>query len=506
MQISSTLYLQYAALSLLIVGGLVASASWLFVLKSADAAARAWFAAVAMQLMSGMVLFAVGTEWRETAYFLAAIIFFSSFYIALYSTTLMLAAGKAAYLSIAWAIHLLTFVLLHQILDRPEAGYFLSIVVTTALEIIIVFALRRIRTKLQLTATLFAEMAFAASAIAGLTRLEVSVSSGRVLLYTDLSIESVIAMSLQGVLIVMSCFYYIGVSIQRAEASALAIRLEADQLRVRQKMAEDHAREMQRLMEERDRMMILNSRFSAMSTMSLLGAGMVHEISQPLQAARSAMDVLAMHKDLGPEELAQHSSGVLRLIDRAAGVVENLRRLIREKRVDQEDVDCERLLKRVFPIFLTEAKRRSVDATLAIADSAAGRLVRANPVMLERIMFNLASNALEAFDASRIALEARRLLVELRTTREGGQESLLIGFHDTGTGVAGADYSQMFELLASSKTEGTGLGLYLVKTFVESWGGYVRAGANLAQGQGTSIEIVLPVANGAPGLVAPSRD
>jgi len=269
MQLSSTLYLQYAALSLLIVGGLVASASWLFVLKSADAAARAWFAAVAMQLMSGMVLFAVGTEWRETAYFFAAIIFFSSFYIALYSTTLMLESGKAVYLSIAWTVHLLAFVLLHQIMDRPEAGYFLSIVLTTVLEIIIVFALRRIRTKLRLTATLFAEMAFAASALAGLTRLEVSASSGRVLLYTDLSIESVVAMSLQGVLIVMSCCYYIGVSIQRAEASALAIRLEADQLRVRQKMAEDHARETQRLMEERDRMMILNSRFSAMSTLSL---------------------------------------------------------------------------------------------------------------------------------------------------------------------------------------------------------------------------------------------
>ena len=493
MQISSILYLQYAALSLLIVGGLVASASWVFVLKTADAAARAWFSAVALQLMSGMVLFAVGTEWREIAYFFSAIIYFSSFYITLYSAFLMMKSSKKACIIISWIVHFLVFVVVNRVWKQPGAAYFLSIVATTIIEIIIVVTLRRIRTQTQLTATLFAEVAFGAAAIGGLTRLEGSISTGRVLLYTDLSFESVIAMSLQCVLIVMSCFYYIGVAIQRAESRSLAIRLEADQLRIHKKMAEAHARETQRLIEERDRMMILNSRFSAVSTMSLLGAGMVHEISQPLQAARSAMDVLAMQKELGSEELAQHSSGVLRLIDRAAGVVENLRRLIREKRVDQEDVDCAQLLKRVFPIFLSEAKRRSVDATLMISDSAAGKLVRANPVMLERIMFNLASNALEAFEDFHTGSEGRQLLVDLRTTREADQESLLISFHDTGKGVADTDYSRMFELLASGKVEGTGLGLYLVKTFIESWNGAVHAGNNLAQGRGTSIEICLPV-------------
>gem|GEM_PF-5627844 len=495
MQISSTLYLQYAALSLLIVGGLVVSASWLFVVKSADAAARAWFSAVALQLISGMVLFAVGTEWRENAYFFAAIIFSSSLYIALYSSELMMKSYTSLYIEMAWLIHVSIFISLSKIFKLTESAYFFTAFANIILEIIIVFALRRIRTRLQITATLFAEIAFAAAAFGGLTRFEGAVSSGRAPLYTNLSTGSVIAMSLQCVLIIMSCFYYIGVSIQRAEARALAMRLEADQLRVRQKMAEDHARETQRLIEERDRMMILNSRFSAMSTLSLLGAGVVHEISQPLQAARSAMDVLALQKGLGPEELVQHSSGVLRLIDRAAGVVENLRRLIREKRVDQEDVDCEQLLKRVFPIFLSEAKRRFVEATLVISDSAAGRVIRANPVMLERIMFNLASNALEAFDDSKALSGERRLLVELRITREDGPESLLIGFHDTGKGVADANYDQMFELLSSSKAEGTGLGLYLVKTFVESWGGSVRAMSNQAQGRGTSIEIALPVAN-----------
>ena len=174
-----------------------------------------------------------------------------------------------------------------------------------------------------------------------------------------------------------------------------------------------------------------------------------------------------------------------------------MRRLIREKSVDLEDVDCEKLLRRVFPIFASEAKRRSIAASFVLDESASGKLVRANPVMLERVMFNLAVNALEAFDEpgkdGPPALFERKLLIDIRCAPAGSGESLVIGFHDTGHGVANAAYDQMFELLTSGKEGGTGLGLYLVKTFVDSWTGTVRARRNLHGGAGTSIEITLPV-------------
>jgi len=497
MPISTTLYLQYAALSLLIVGGLVAAAAWAFVVRSADSAARFWFASVAMQLISGMVLFTAGTEWREAAYFIAAIIQFSSLYLALYSTTLMLRMEVKHVLLAVWGVHLGVFALLHRVLDQQSSSFVVSMISATVLEIMIVWHLRRVRRTLGLMATLFAEVAFSAAVLGSLTRLFGSWVSGSILLYTDLSYYSVIAMSLQCVLIVMACLFYIGISIQRAEARELAMRVEADQLRLRQRMAEEHARETQKLIGERDRMMILNSRFSAVSTLSLLGAGVVHEIAQPLQAARSAMDVLAMHKRLSEKELARHTAGLLKLIDRASTVVENLRRLIREKNVDLEDVDCERLMRRVFPIFASEAKRRSIAAALVLDESASGKLVRANPVMLERVMFNLAVNALEAFDdiaeEGSSALFERKLLIDIRAAPGESGECLVIGFHDTGHGVANAAYDQMFELLTSSKESGTGLGLCLVKTFVDSWNGAVKARRNLHGGSGTSIEITLPV-------------
>lgn len=496
MPISTTLYLQYAALSLLIVGGLVAAAAWAFVVNSADSAARLWFASVAMELISGMVLFTAGTEWREAAYFVAAIIQFSALYLALYSSTLMLGLKKRASLLAVWAFHLGLFVVLHRGLNQPGMSFIISMISVAFLEASILWHLRKVRVTLGLTAALFAEVAFFAAILGTLTRLVGSWVSGTILLYTDLSYYSVIAMSLQCVLIVMSCLFYIGVSIQRAEARELAMRLEADQMRLRQRMAEDHARETQKLINERDRMMILNSRFSAVSTLSLLGAGVVHEIAQPLQAARSAMDVLALHGRLSAKELERHTTGLLKLIDRASTVVENLRKLIREKSVDLQDVDCEQLLRRVFPIFASEAKRRSITASLVVDETAIGKLIRANPVLLERIMFNLAVNALEAFDDAKeeqAERSDRRLLIDIRAATAEADELLIVGFHDTGNGVPNAAYDQMFELLMSGKESGTGLGLYLVKTFVEGWNGTVRARRNMHGKVGTSIEIALPV-------------
>lgn len=502
MQPAAVIYLQYAALSLLIVGGLVASTSLLFVIRSADTVARTWFASIALQLMSGMVLFTVGTAWREAAYFVAVLITLSSHYLALFSTLLMLGETACARrLSGFLALHMLLFVLT-RLAPSTDLSYLFSMVSSTALEGCILVALQRIRKEQALTATLFAELAFGAGILGNLIRIGASIHIGRPVLFTELSIYSVIAMSLQCVFIVMSCFYYFGISIQRAEAREMEMRLEADRLRVSQRLAEEHARETAQLIAERDQMMLLNSRFSTINTLSLLGGGVIHEIAQPLQAARSAIDVLAMQKSLTPDELAQHSSGVQRLIDRVAGIVENLRRLMREKTVDLEPVDCVEIINRVFPIFRSEARRRDVETICLIDPAAAGRLVRANPVMLERVLFNLAANAIEAFDMpgempgeseDAASTVPRQLVVRIGMAGHNGQSHLTIGFDDTGSGVPDARYAEIFELLTSGKAEGTGLGLYMVKAFVESWRGTIRAMSNLAAGQGTSIEIMLPV-------------
>lgn len=498
MYASYALHYQYVVLSLLIVGGVVASASWFFVLKSADSVARTWFAAIALQLMSGTVYFAPGTSWRQSANFLATCLTFSSLYLALYSIALM--AGKTAagrHLLSAWLLHLLVLAAIY--FETPSDEFFnhSAMVAAAVLEIWVLVALRRVRIARNLSSILFAELAFTAAILASLVRLAASIKNASTLLYTDLSTHSVIAMSLQCVFVVMCCFFYIGLSIQQAEARELELRLETARLRVRERLAEEHARETARLIAERDHMMLLNSRFSTLNTLSLLGGGVIHEIAQPLQAARSAIDVLTLRTEISTLDLEEHSKVVLRLIDQVSTLVESFRQLMREQTIDLEDVDCVEIARRIFPIFKSEARRRQIEATCIIDPATQGLLVRANPVMFERVLFNIATNALEAFDPPLAEEDLRQgaqtALRELVLHISLAGDTLRIAFDDTGKGVEGSRYSEMFELLNSSKANGTGLGLFMVRAFIESWKGSIVARPNLARAQGTSIEIALPV-------------
>ena len=106
---------------------------------------------------------------------------------------------------------------------------------------------------------------------------------------------------------------------------------------------------------------------------------------------------------------------------------------------------------------------------------------------------------LEAFDPlHKSGLESpdRRVQVNLALSEAQGKAWLDISVHDTGKGVEIGAYDRMFEIFGSTKKEGTGLGLYMVKSSVESWRGVVTAGDSRIGCSGTSITIKLPISAG----------
>ncbi|MDE2431197.1 MAG: HAMP domain-containing histidine kinase, partial [Burkholderiales bacterium] len=403
--------------------------------------------------------------------------------------------------AVLWLVHLAVFSVSHTFEATRHIAFVFASCAAMLLELKMIFTLRAIRRRHSAIPTTFAELGFAAAVISSAVRMSFDADGFQVAMYTDLSIRSVIAMSFQCASIILSCYYYISISLQRAEARERSVRQEAENLRLQKKLAQQHAEETQRLVDERDRMMIINSQFSTLNTLSLLGGGIVHEIVQPLQAARSALDILAMQKSARRQEVDSSIETVSRLIDQISEIIEGLRRMIRDKTVDVEDVDCDQLIRRVFPIFKSEAKRRNVHASCVIAPEMAGKYVRANPVMLERVLFNLATNALEAFEDAEPQTEAVNQRTFRVTLGEGNVRDgalAVIAFHDTGKGVTGGDYQRIFNIFGTTKSGGTGLGLYMVKAFVESWGGTIAARPSDEGPQGTTIEIKLPTLSPAP--------
>src|SRR5205085_12682190 len=108
-----------------------------------------------------------------------------------------------------------------------------------------------------------------------------------------------------------------------------------------------------------------------------------------------------------------------------------------------------------------------------------------------QVVFNLLTNAVKFTpDGGRVTVSAR-----------GEGELVEIAVSDTGVGIAPEDIQKVFEEFGQAKnqqgqTEGTGLGLALVKRFVELHGGAVHVES--AVGRGSTFTFALPVRQGAP--------
>lgn len=146
------------------------------------------------------------------------------------------------------------------------------------------------------------------------------------------------------------------------------------------------------------------------------------------------------------------------------------------------------VLRRVGQLYEAEARRRCVTVEWQLHPALP--LVDGDPLALERVFANLLHNALKFTPATG--------RVTISSTPQGGQ--VIAAVADTGPGIAPAELLWLFEkycrATCSLAHEGTGLGLFIVKSLVEAHGGHVTVQS--VPGQGACFRVVLPVSTSLP--------
>jgi signal transduction histidine kinase len=105
-------------------------------------------------------------------------------------------------------------------------------------------------------------------------------------------------------------------------------------------------------------------------------------------------------------------------------------------------------------------------------------------VQLQQVMMNLMVNAIEAMkDVDR----ARELIIK---SQRAENEQLLVSVSDTGVGLPSQQAEQIFNAFFTTKSHGTGMGLRISRSIVESHGGRLRAADNYSPG--ASFYFTLP--------------
>ena len=213
-----------------------------------------------------------------------------------------------------------------------------------------------------------------------------------------------------------------------------------------------------------------------------------HEIKNPLQGLRAAL--VNMQETQAAQERQHAVENAGRAVTRLSRLLADLRKLsdLGERPIERASVDIPGLLQdavdaaRVLPTF------EGRDVTLFIPKVPSPfPSVTGDRDLLVLAVYNLIENALKFtyMDDS----------VEVRAAEDG--QAIVIEVADSGVGIPPEDLPKIFEELYrgsnTRSTEGSGLGLALVKRIVELHNGQVYARSSQAEPRGTVFTIRLPV-------------
>jgi len=215
-----------------------------------------------------------------------------------------------------------------------------------------------------------------------------------------------------------------------------------------------------------------------LASLGFMVASVCHEVSNPLAAVSSMLQILQSKRGVTPETLERGLASIEANIARVMAITKKLGDHSRVGGMPQplaidDAVQTAQALLRHSPAGRTVA----VDYR-----GVPGVTVRSRPGELEQVVFNIFLNAAQAMHgAGRI---------EAATTRENGHVTLSV--RDTGPGIAAEHLPRVFDPFFTTKPpgEGTGLGLAISYEIVHEIGGTIRA-ANHPAG-GACFEVVLP--------------
>jgi signal transduction histidine kinase len=134
-------------------------------------------------------------------------------------------------------------------------------------------------------------------------------------------------------------------------------------------------------------------------------------------------------------------------------------------------------------ILRSEANRHSVAIRTELDPALSA--VMADRVQVQQVMLNLVMNAIEATKA---AVGSR----EIAVSAEPLDEHVLVSVSDTGKGLPELEPGKIFEAFFTTKREGTGMGLSISRSIVESHGGRLSARNNPERG--ATFQFTLPLA------------
>jgi len=229
---------------------------------------------------------------------------------------------------------------------------------------------------------------------------------------------------------------------------------------------------------------------SRLTTMGEFTASLAHEVKQPIAAAVTDANTCVRWITRDEPDLKEAREAAWRIVkdaQLAAEIINRVRLLFKKGTPQRELVDVNEVAREMIILLGDEASRRSISVRTELAEDIPH--VIGDRVQLQQVLMNLIVNGVEAMhDVD----GTRELTIK---SQPGENNEVLLSVSDTGMGLPRHQTDDIFNAFFTTKTHGTGMGLRISRSIVESHGGRLWAADNSPRG--ASFCFTLPTQVGA---------
>ena len=230
---------------------------------------------------------------------------------------------------------------------------------------------------------------------------------------------------------------------------------------------------------------------SRVTTMGELTVSLAHEVNQPIAAALTNANTCMLWLAGDSPNIDEARAAAMRIVQdgtRASEIISRIRLLFMKGTPERECVEVNELIREMIVLLRSEAVRYRIAVRTELAADLPE--VRGDRVQLQQVLMNLIVNGIDAMKE----VDGRRELVI--TSQRAESDRVLVSVSDTGIGLPSQQANEIFKAFFTTKAHGTGMGLSISRSIVESHGGRLWAADNASSG--ASFHLTLPSAAEAP--------
>jgi C4-dicarboxylate-specific signal transduction histidine kinase len=221
------------------------------------------------------------------------------------------------------------------------------------------------------------------------------------------------------------------------------------------------------------------------TSMGELTASLAHEVNQPIAAAVTNANTCLRWLTRAHPNMEEARAAAMRIVKdgtRAGEIVGRIRLLFKKGSPERESLDINEAIREMIVLLRSEAMGYSISVRTELATDLPQ--VMGDRVQLQQVLMNIMINGI---DAMKDADGTRELIIKSQRTEN---EQLLVSVSDTGVGLPPQKADEIFNAFFTTKPHGTGMGLRISRSIVESHGGRLWAADNSPRG--ASFYFTLP--------------